>query len=94
MTIVIAPKAQEDLRVAYAYVYRDNPKAADQLLMRITEMIGSLAAGLIKGKEVRLNNGQVVNTWPIPPYRIYYRIQRQEFQVIRVYHQARPPIER
>jgi len=94
MTIVIAPKAQEDLRVAYAYVYRDNPKAADQLLARITEIVGSLAAGLMKGKEVRLNNDRVVNTWPIPPYRIYYRIRGAEFQVVRIYHQARQSIER
>jgi plasmid stabilization system protein ParE len=29
----------------------------------------------------------------VPPYRIYYRVRGQELQVIRVYHQARRPIE-
>jgi plasmid stabilization system protein ParE len=94
MTIFVAPKAREDLRQAYTYIYRDNPKAADQVLARITEIIGLLASGAMTGKEVRLKDGRLVNTWPVSPYRIYYRIRAEQFQVVRVYHQARNPIER
>jgi hypothetical protein len=31
---------------------------------------------------------------PVPPYRIYYRKSADVFEVVRVYHQARRPIER
>jgi plasmid stabilization system protein ParE len=94
MTIVVSAKAREDLRQTYTYIYRDNPKAAEQVLARITEIIGLLASGAMTGKEVRLKDGRLVNTWPVPPYRIYYRIRVDQFQVVRVYHQARNPIER
>lgn len=94
MTIVVAPRAQCDLREAYEYIQRDNPQAADQVLARIIEVIGMLGSGAMKGREVLLRDGRKVHTWPVPPYRIYYRIRGQELQVIRVYHQARRPIER
>jgi plasmid stabilization system protein ParE len=94
MTIVVAPKARDDLKQAYEYIYRDNPSAANQMLARITEVIGLLASSALKGKEVILKDGKLVNTWPVPPYRVYYRILGKEFHVIRVYHQARRPIER
>jgi hypothetical protein len=48
----------------------------------------------VTGREVLLRDGRWVKTWPVPPYRIYYRVSGQELQVIRVYHQARRPIER
>jgi plasmid stabilization system protein ParE len=94
MTIVVAPKAQEDLREAYEYIARDNPEAADSVLARIVEVIGILAAGAIEGRDVVLRDGRRVQTWPVPPYRIYYRRSGEVFQVVRVYHQARRPIER
>jgi plasmid stabilization system protein ParE len=93
MTIVVAPKAQDDLRQAYEYIGQDNPRVADQVLVRITEVIGLLASGAVKGKEVVLKDGRRVNTWPVPPYRIYYRLVGEAFHVVRVYHQARQPIE-
>lgn len=53
-----------------------------------------LASGVMAGKEVLLRDGRRVHTWPVPPYRIYYRKGGEVFQVVRVYHQARRPIER
>jgi len=94
VTIVVAPKARNDLREAYEYIHRDNPEAADRVLAHIVEIIGMLASGAMEGKEVLLRNGGRVHTWPVPPYRIYYRKGGEVFQVVRVYHQARPPIER
>lgn len=94
MTIVVSLRAQEDLRQLYTYIHRDNPNAADQILVRITEIIGLLASGAMTGKEVRLKDGRLVHTWPVPPYRIYYRIVADQFQIVRVYHQARKSIER
>ena len=94
MTIVIAPKARDDLKQAYDYIRRDNFDAADQVLARISKTIGLLASGTMKGKDVLLKDGRRVSTWPIPPYRLYYRIIEQRFEVIRIYHQARESIER
>lgn len=94
MTIVVAPKARDDLREVYEYIQEDNPGAADRVLVHIIEVIGMLASGVMQGREVILRDGRKVHSWPVPPYRIYYRIREQELQVVRVYHQARRPIER
>jgi len=94
MTIVVAPQAGRDLREAYEYILKDNPIAADRVLAHIVEVIGMLASEAVTGRDVLLRDGRRVKTWPVPPYRIYYRVSWQELQVIRVYHQARRPIER
>lgn len=94
MMIVVAPQAGKDLREAYEYIRKDNSIAADRVLAHIVEVIGMLASEAVTGKEVLLRDGRWVKTWPVPPYRIYYRVSGQELQVIRVYHQARRPIER
>ena len=93
MTIVVSPQAQEDLKQAYQQIAQDNPEAADRVLARIVEVIGTLASGGVEGREVRLRDGRQVRTWPVPPYRIYYRKTADVFQVVRVYHQARRSIE-
>ena len=94
MTIVVSPPARDDLKQAYDRIAQDNPEAADRVLARIVDVIGTLASGGVEGREVRLRDGRQVHTWPVPPYRIYYRKSADVFEVVRVYHQARRPIER
>ena len=94
MRIVVAPAAAQDLREAYEHIAKDNPSAADQVLARLVEIIGLLAARVLEGRTVTLRNGKQVQTWPVPPYRLYYRIGDEALEVVRVYHQARRPIER
>ena len=94
MRIVIAPQAQADLGEAYRSVAADNPEAADRLLARVVEIVGLLATKAFVGREAVLRDGRRVRTWPVPPYRVYYREQGDAFEVVRVYHQARRPIER
>ena len=93
MRIVAAPQARADLGDAYEFA-RDNRDAADRLLARLVEVIGLLATGAFTGREVVLRDGRRVRAWPVPPYRVYYRQQGDLFEVVRVYHQARRPIER
>ena len=81
MRIVVSRKAQRQ---------RDNPEAADRLLGRIVNITDLLASRAIVGREVRLRDGRSVQTWPVPPFRIYYRKLRDSLQI---YHQARQPIE-
>jgi plasmid stabilization system protein ParE len=73
VTIVVSPPAREDLKRAYQQIKQDNPKAADRVLARIIEVIGLLASGSVEGREVRLRDGRRVHSWPVPPYRVYYR---------------------
>lgn len=86
MTIVVAPQAGKDLLEAYEYIRKDNPIAADRVLAHIVEVIGMLTSEAVTEREVLLRDGRWVKTWPVPPYRIYYRVIGQELQVIRVYH--------
>lgn len=94
MIVLVSPQARGDLKEAFDYIHKDNPSAADQVLARLVEMFGLLASGVVTGREVVLQDGRRVNTWPVPPYRIYYRKSADRLEVIRVYHQARRPIEK
>jgi plasmid stabilization system protein ParE len=92
--IVVAPAAAQDLREAYEHIAKDNPSAADQVLARLVEIIGLLASKVFEGRTVTLRDGRRVQTWPVPPYRLYYRMSNEALEVVRVYHQARRPLER
>lgn len=94
MIVVVSPQARDDLKEAFDYIHKDNPPAANQVLAHLVEMFGFLASGAVTGREVLLQDGRRVNTWPVPPYRIYYRKNVDRLEVIRVYHQARRPIEK
>ena len=93
MTVIVSRKAQQDLDQAYRHIAQDSPESADRLLVRILHVIDILASGELVGRNVRLRDGRQVQTWPIPPYRIYYRKSAESFNLLRVYHQARRPIE-
>jgi plasmid stabilization system protein ParE len=94
MTVTVSPHARDDLKEAFEYIHKDNPQAANRVLAHLVEMFGFLASGAVTGREVVLRDGRRVNTWPVPPYRIYYRKNVDRLEIIRVYHQARRPIER
>ncbi|MBI3271269.1 MAG: type II toxin-antitoxin system RelE/ParE family toxin [Planctomycetes bacterium] len=94
MNIAVSPAAAEDLQTAYDFVATRSPMAADRLLIGLTETFGLLAFGLRVGRVVTLRNGRRVRSRPAPPYRICYRLRRDEMQVVRVYHQSRKLIER
>ena len=81
MKIVIAPLAAQDLQEAYDFIAKDNKRAADEVLIHITEVLGLLASGRVRGREVKLSPGVKVRTWSVPPYRVYYRIQRGEWWI-------------
>ncbi len=94
MRIVVSPLATLDLQSIYDFLVARSPSAADRLLVEIGEAFGLLASGLRVGRAVTLRTGRRVWSWPVPPYRIYFRLLPDEMQVVRIYHQARKPIER
>jgi hypothetical protein len=42
---------------------------------------------------VTLSDGREVQTWPLYPYRIYYWVRGDTVEILRIYHQARRPLE-
>jgi hypothetical protein len=52
-----------------------------------------LASGLVLGRRNVLKSGEAVESWPLHPYRVYYRRLPGRIEVLRVYHLAREPIE-
>jgi plasmid stabilization system protein ParE len=93
MILVILAQAQRDLTEIYEFIARDSRPAARETLERITGIIRQLADGELKGPEIALRTGRRVRRWSVPPYWIYYRRTEQRTVVLRVYHQARWPLE-
>jgi plasmid stabilization system protein ParE len=85
--------ALRDIDEALDYVTGDSVRAAQRLLAHLGVVIQRLAAGELNGPEVRPRGGGVTYRWSMPPYRLYYRRTRRGLTILRVYHQARRPIE-
>lgn len=74
------------------YLAERNPIAAQELGERIFALIDKLAAGDFEGPVQMLTSGETVRSWPAPPVRIYDQRHTNAFWVLRIYHQAQPPI--
>jgi plasmid stabilization system protein ParE len=92
VTIHFAPQAEADFAAVIGYLADRNPVAAQEFGERIFALVDKLAAGEFDGPEHALSSGESVRSWPLPPVRIYYQRQTDAFWVLRIYHQARPPI--
>jgi plasmid stabilization system protein ParE len=93
VSIYFSPEAEADLVAVVEYLLERNPIAAEQLGMRVFEVIDLLASGQLDGPEQTLSTGERVRSWPVPPLRIYYqRRDADRFWVVRIYHQARLPL--
>jgi plasmid stabilization system protein ParE len=90
---VISRAAQRDLTEIREFIGTDNPFAAEQILTRLFDVIEQIAVGDLKGPESSLPDIGPVQSWPVPPYRIYYRRNARRTIVVRVYHQARRSLE-
>ena len=92
MRIVITPRAFDDLAATAGYVSQKNPAAAGRLVDRVFELIDLLAEGGLDGPLTTLRSGAKVRSWPVPPFRIFYRREADELHVLRIYHQSRRPL--
>jgi len=89
--IVVAPEARDELAAAVGYIAKDNPAAA-RFVERIREVVLLLAEGGLDGPRSKLRLGAEVRSWPVPPFRIYYRREADKLHVLRIYHQSRRPL--
>jgi plasmid stabilization system protein ParE len=92
VTIHFAPQAEADFATVVRYLAERNPVAAAEFGRRIFTVIDQLAAGEFEGPEQTLVSGEKVRSWPVPPVRIYYQRHADAFWVLRIHHQAQPPI--
>lgn len=90
--IILAPEAAEDIERALAFLAERSPSAAADLARRIVLTLEQLAAEAFEGPEAILGDGRAVRSWPVSPYRIYYRRVSGALEILRVFHQARKPI--
>jgi addiction module RelE/StbE family toxin len=89
MTIQWAEDAVRQLTAAHAYVAADNPRAADRLLLQITQAVKLLGSYPSVGREGRVANTRelvIANT----PYIVAYRIENKNMvQILAVLHGKR-----
>jgi plasmid stabilization system protein ParE len=94
LRIRFARLAAKDLDAAVSFWRDRRPGAYLTLVEDVIQLAERLARDEFDGPEQRLNSGLVVRSWPLPPYRIYYRRRDGVLEVMRIYHQARRPITR
>ena len=94
MKVRFSPQAQKELHAAVSYLADKNLLAAARLGRRLLMAIDRIADGEFDGPRSQLKSGRWVQSWPVQPYRIYYRRQPETLEIVRVYHQSRRPIVR
>ena len=94
MKVNYTQEAVADIVQAITYLSERNPTAAAKLDADIAQCIERLADQEFEGPVSRLRSGAVVRSWGVPPFRIYYQRHPDELVIVRVYHQARPPVTR
>ena len=94
MKVTYTEEAIADIVEAIAYLNERNPTAAANLDAEIERCIERLADREFDGPVSRLRSGAVVQSWAVPPFRIYYQRHSDKLLVVRVYHQTRRPITR
>jgi plasmid stabilization system protein ParE len=65
-------EAHQDLLDALDHGMRNDPAATARLADRLLLVIERLAAGEFEGPEVILTTAEVLRSWPVRPFRIYY----------------------
>jgi toxin ParE1/3/4 len=93
--IALAPEAVDDLAAVVEYLVERNPLAAAATADAVFAVIDRLAAEEFEGPESELrSSGERIRSWPVRPYRIFYRRESETLTVLRIQHSARRPISR
>jgi len=94
LKVTYTDEAIADILDAITYLVERSPGAAANLDADIATCVERLASRQFDGPVSRLRSGAVVQSWAVPPFRIYYQRHPDELLIVRVYHQARRPITR
>jgi plasmid stabilization system protein ParE len=95
MKVTWSNRALKSLASIHGHIEKDSESAAHQTIDRILKRGDTLAAFPQLGRMVERYNRPNIRELIEPPYRIIYRIQKNEIQIIDVFHSAQlPPWER
>ena len=90
MIVRFTNRAIADLDAIFAYIARDNPRAAARVIERIESVAASLSQFPDSGRLLRRRRVRRLVATPYP-YLILYRVvrSRSEVQILQVVHGAR-----
>ena len=87
MKLIIRQRADDDLDDIFAWILKDNPRAAAEMVRRIRERVGRLVTpGLAHMGRPGLVAGTRELVVPGTPYVIPYRLRGDRLEVIAVFH--------
>lgn len=92
MKVLFSEEAEQDLEDAVSYLLEQNPAAAGRLIESVFDLAQRLAEGRFDGPWQVLSDGRCIQSWPLPPYRLFYQRAQDSLIVLRVYHQQRRPL--
>jgi len=81
-------RALNDLDAAEAWIARDNPGAASEIVLRIVKTVGLLKAQPGLGRPGRVPGTRELVV-PETMFIVPYRVREDVVEVLRVYHSAR-----
>lgn len=82
-------EALDDLRQLVEYIAEDDPAAARRLGMTVVDKVQTLASQPHLGRRYSSLKEEEIRVLPVPPYRIFYRVEIQRVIVLAVWHGAR-----
>lgn len=82
------PQALQDLKDIWLYIADDNPRSADELLLRIEKKCQALTQFPYMGQE-RPELEQDIHSLVVGRYVIFYRVTDTAIELVRVLHSAR-----
>jgi plasmid stabilization system protein ParE len=91
MKVRFTRRAARDLNSIFNYIAQDRPGAAARVVARIEEFVGVLADVPGVGQVVSSSGAQAC-VLPDLPYRVFYRVVREELQVLQIRHARRRPL--
>jgi plasmid stabilization system protein ParE len=96
MTVIFAPQALEDFEAYLAFLEAERgEEVAARERLRVLRVLKHFAALPVTGRRVRLEgHPEPAYRWSLRPFVVYYDRMEGELHVLRLYHAARPPIER
>lgn len=88
--VTFTPQARADLRAIHTFISRDSPAAADRVIDRIIAAAERVCTFPLSGRTVPEYDVEDIREVIVYSYRVVYRIDPDEIQVLTIHHGARP----
>lgn len=88
MKLIYSPSAESDLTRIFTYIAEDNPRAAEETILRIEQTLLLVRQFPEMGRLGDFSGAREFSG-PGLPYRIIYRIETEAIRVLNIIHTAR-----